>query len=70
MFLDSGRLNVYQRFVKIFQHNGNARLFQHKDGFPDKSEALEMNPDNPDADLFSLLGKLDQFKRQENTDIR
>ena len=65
MFLDSGRLNVYQRFVKIFQHNGNEGFFQLKGADnTDKTDAMEKNPDNPEADLFSLLSKLDQYKRQ------
>ena len=65
MFLDSGRLNVYQRFVKIFQHNGNEGFFQLKGADKtDKTDAMEKNPDNPEADLFSLLSKLDQYKRQ------
>lgn len=43
-------------YFKVFSHNTSGGLF------PNKEAVLESNPTNADADLFSILYKLDEFK--------
>ena len=45
--------------TKVFQHNTAGGLFSSLE------EALNKNPDNPDADLFSILDQLENFRNQD-----
>jgi hypothetical protein len=46
---------------KIFSHDASEGLFFNK------SEALEKNPENPDAKLFSIIGKLEDFRLDDGS---
>ena len=35
--------------------------------FQSEAEALEKNPSDPNADLFSILGNLESFRREDGT---
>ena len=46
-------------YVKIFGHNTAGGLFSSR------SDALYKNPDNPDANLFSILSKLEDYRGKD-----
>ena len=46
-------------FVKVFSHDTGGGLFSSQE------EALNKNPDNPDAELFSILDKLEDYQDHE-----
>ena len=54
------RMNIYQRFVKIFQHDSSGGVF------PQGFENALMSPDDTDAKHFSLLNQLETYRRDEN----
>ena len=45
------------KWIKVFQHNSTNREF-----WTNSTEVLYKNPDNPNADLFSILSILDNYK--------
>ena len=47
------------QFVKIFNHDTSGGLFYST------QDALSKNPDNPDAKLFSVLNKLQDYRNHE-----
>ena len=47
--------------TKVFQHNTAGGLFSSLE------DALNKNPDNPDADLYSILDSLENFRNQDGT---
>ena len=46
-------------FVKVFSHDTGGGLFSSQE------EALNKNPDNPDAELFSILDQLENYRDHE-----
>ena len=46
-------------FVKVFSHDTGGGLFSSQE------EALNKNPDNPDAELFSILDQLEDYRDHE-----
>ena len=44
-------------FLKVFSHDTAGGLFT------DISDAMSKNPDNPEADLFSILDKLEDYRK-------
>ena len=46
-------------FVKVFSHDTAGGLFSSQEG------ALSKNPDNPDAELFSILDQLEDYRDHE-----
>ena len=46
-------------FVKVFSHDTAGGLFSSQE------EALNKNPDNPDAELFSILDQLEDYRDHE-----
>ena len=47
------------QFVKVFNHDTSGGLFHSP------QDALSKNPDNPDAKLFSVLNKLEDYRNHE-----
>ena len=47
--------------TKVFQHNTAGGLFSSLE------DALNKNPDNPDADLYSILDQMENFRNQDGT---
>ena len=47
------------QFVKVFNHDTSGGLFHSP------QDALSKNPDNPDAKLFSVLNKLEEYRNHE-----
>ena len=47
---------MFLGYLKVFSHNTNGGLF------PNKEAVSEYNPTNSNADLFSILNLLDEFK--------
>ena len=47
------------QFVKIFNHDTSGGLFSST------QDALSKKPDNPDAKLFSVLNKLEEYRNHE-----
>ena len=46
-------------YIKVFGHNTAGGLFSSK------NDALSKNPDNPNANLFSILGKLENYRGKD-----
>ena len=53
-------LFVYVDWVKVFRQSTKNKKF-----FSNKQDALNKNPDDPEADLFSILDKLEDYRSSD-----
>ena len=60
--VNKGEQNLLIRtdWVKVFQHNSKNRKF-----FANREDALNRNPNNPNAQLYSILYKLEDYRSSD-----
>ena len=53
------KTHLFVGYIKVFSHDTSGGLFSKKD------QVLKSNPENSDADLYSILYRLEEFRNSE-----